>query len=766
MNAAALRLAEARHERVRLDVRGAVQGVGFRPFVYRRATALGLTGWVTNTPEGVTVEVEGPSEGIAALLREMRQAPPPNAIVASIATASLPTRGGTRFEIRASTLAGPRSATVLPDLATCDECLAETFDPANRRYRYPFTNCTHCGPRYSIVEDLPYDRARTTMRRFALCPACRIEYGNPADRRFHAEPNACSVCGPQLALWDAAGAVLAERNDALFAAAEALRRGRIVAIKGIGGFHLLVDARDEAAATRLRQRKHRPEKPLAVMFASLDAVAVEARVSPAEAALLTARERPIVLLHSRNGSLANAVAQGSRLIGAMLPCTPLHHLLLADLGFPVVATSGNRSDEPIVTDQSEALRRLAEIADLFLVHDRPIVQPLDDSVARIVTGRPMLLRRARGYAPAPVADAGEPGILALGGHLKATVALTTRAGTVLSQHLGDLDTPEARDTYDAAVADIVHLHDTKPRLVVHDFHPDYHSTRAASRFGARTIAVQHHVAHIAAVMAEHRLSPPLLGVAWDGTGYGPDGTVWGGEFIRITDSGWQRVAHLKPFRLPGGDAAVREPRRSALGLLFAAFGRDAFAMTDLAPVASFTPAERATLGVMLERGVNTPVTTSAGRLFDAVAALIGLRQRTSYEGQAAAALEGAVGEDLDRAYDFPVRSGEGAGPMIVDWQPALTALLADLRAGAPTAAIAAAFHAGLALVIADVAARIAERTVALAGGCFQNARLTEATAAALTVAGLRPFWPERVPPNDGGLALGQAWWAAHTLGDA
>jgi hydrogenase maturation protein HypF len=766
VNAAALRLAEARRERVRLDVRGAVQGVGFRPFVYRRATALGLTGWVTNTPEGVTVEVEGRVDGIAALLREMRQTPPPNAIVASIATASLPPRGGTHFEIRPSTLTGLRTATVLPDLATCDECLAETFDPANRRYRYPFTNCTHCGPRYSIVEDLPYDRARTTMRRFALCPACRIEYENPADRRFHAEPNACSVCGPQLALWDEAGAVLAERDDALFAAAEALRRGRIVAVKGIGGFHLLVDARDEAAATRLRQRKHRPEKPLAVMFASLDAVAAEARVSPAEAALLTACERPIVLLHSRNGSLANAVAQGSRLIGAMLPCTPLHHLLLADLGFPVVATSGNRSDEPIVTDESEALRRLAEIADLFLVHDRPIVRPLDDSVAHIVADRPMLLRRARGYAPAPVAAASEAGILALGGHLKATVALTTGAGIVLSQHLGDLDTPEARDAYDAAVADIVRLHDTKPRLAVHDLHPDYHSTRAAARFGAPAIAVQHHVAHIAACMAEHRLSAPLLGVAWDGTGYGPDGTIWGGEFIRITDSGWQRVAHLKPFCLPGGEFAVREPRRSALGLLVAAFGRDALAMTDLAPVASFTPAERATLGVMLERGVNTPVTTSAGRLFDAVAALLDLRQCTSYEGQAAAELESITDEATNRVYDFPVRPGAEGGPMIVDWQPALAALLADLRSGTPSTTISAAFHAGLADAIADVARRIGEAGIVLAGGCFQNARLTEATVAALTAAGTKPFWSERVPPNDGGLALGQAWWAAHTLGNA
>ena len=764
MSDAALRLEETRRERVRLDVRGAVQGVGFRPFVYRQAVALGLTGWVTNTPGGVTVEVEGAADSIAALVREMRQAPPPNATVTSIATLAMVPSDSTRFEIRPSTLNGLPTATVLPDIATCDECLAETFDQTNRRYHYPFTNCTHCGPRYSIIENLPYDRARTTMRRFAMCPACRAEYENPADRRFHAEPNACPACGPQLALWGAAGAILTERDDALLAAADALRRGKIVAVKGIGGFHLMVDAGDDAAVGRLRDRKHRPEKPFAVLFAALADVATEAHVDGVEAALLTSRERPIVLLRRHGHALVGSVAPGVPLIGAMLPYTPLHHLLLAELGFPVVATSGNRSDEPIVTDEQKALGRLAGIADLFLVHDRLILRPLDDSVVRIVAGRPMLLRRARGFAPASAADASEPGILALGGHLKATVALTTRAGIVLSQHLGDLDTPEARDAYDAAVGDLVRLHATKPPLVVHDLHPDYHSTRAAAAFHAPVVAVQHHVAHIAAVMAEHRLTPPVLGVAWDGTGYGPDGTIWGGEFIRITNAGWQRVAHLRPFGLPGGDAAVREPRRSAMGLLYAAFGREALLMTDLAPLTSFTPSERDTLAVMLERGVNTPVTSSAGRLFDAFAALLGLRQHASYEGQAAAELESVAGGGTDTLYDFPIRS-TAEGPMIVDWQPALETLLADLRAGTLPGPPSVAFHAGLATAIADVAGRVGETTVVLGGGCFQNARLTEMTAAALSTAGMRPFWPERVPPNDGGLALGQAWWTARTMGD-
>jgi hydrogenase maturation protein HypF len=416
-------------------------------------------------------------------------------------------------------------------------------------------------------------------------------------------------------------------------------------------------------------------------------------------------------------------------------------------------------------NEHEALVRLAGIADLFLVHDRPIVRPIDDSVARVVAGRPQLLRRARGYAPAPIAADVAPGILALGGHLKSALALSTGTGIVVGQHLGDLDTPEARDAYDTALADLAGLHRTAPRRVVRDLHPDYHATRVAERLGVPVVAVQHHVAHIASCMAEHGLHPPVLGVAWDGSGYGLDGTVWGGEFIRVDASGWRRVACLRPFRLPGGDAAIREPRRSAIGLLFAAFGRDALAMADLPPVADFAPAERETLATMLERAVNAPVTTSAGRLFDAVAALVGLRQRATYEGQAAVELEWAATLcDPSAAYDFPLREGNADAPLHIDWEPALRSILADVRVGAAASAIAAAFHHGLALAIATVASRIGEPTIVLTGGCFQNARLTEATIAALRAAGLTPRWHERVPANDGGLALGQAWWAAHMEG--
>jgi len=747
--------------RSRILVRGTVQGVGFRPFVHRQATALGLAGWVINSSAGVVVEAEGDPGRIAVLVREIREGPPANATVDSVETRTIAPRWDDGFEIRASDAAGACTAQVLPDFATCPDCLAELFDPADRRYRYPFINCTHCGPRYSIIEDIPYDRARTSMRRFAMCSACRAEYDNPADRRFHAEPNACAECGPRITLWNASGATLCDDDDALTAAAAAMRAGSIIAMKGIGGFHLLVDARNEIAVQRLRGRKRREEKPFAVMFPSLADVAASCRVRPAEEALLTAPARPIVLLRRTGGPIAAAVAPSNPWLGALLPYTPLHHLLMRELGFPVVATSGNISDEPIVSDEGEALERLGGIADLFLVHDRPIVRPVDDSVARVVCGRELLLRRARGYAPAPIELKGaRSGILALGGHLKGTVALTHADSAVLSQHIGDLDMIEARAAHTRAAKDLVQLYAEPPVLAVRDLHPDYASTRAAEASGLPVLAVQHHLAHVAACMAEHGLEPRVLGVAWDGTGYGPDGTIWGGEFLRVTAGGWSRFAKLRPFRLPGGDRAIREPRRAALGLLHEAYGERAFEMSELAPISAFSPTELGVVRQMLVRGINAPVTSSAGRLFDAFAALAGLHQTCAYEGQAAIELEGVADDQATgRRYRFAIRQGDDTA-FIVDWEPALAEALADLRAGVPTAEISAAFHDGLASAIADVAVRAGEQTVALTGGCFQNARLTESTVAALRAAGLDAVWHRRVPPNDGGLALGQAAWAA------
>ncbi|MBM3553830.1 MAG: carbamoyltransferase HypF [Alphaproteobacteria bacterium] len=744
-------------------MRGLVQGVGFRPFVHREATARGLAGWVRNSAEGVVLEAEGERSSLENLLDALERAAPAHAAVANLDVSEIAARGEAGFTILPSDAEGARKTLPAPDYATCPDCLEELFDASNRRYLYPFINCTQCGPRFSIIEDLPYDRARTSMRRFAMCAQCQREYDDPQDRRFHAEPNACPVCGPQLALWNTASETLAMDRDALLAATEALRAGAIVAVKGIGGFHLMVDARSQRAVTRLRARKRRPEKPFAVMFPTLATLHEACRISAEEEALLTSPASPIVLLKRSSDTLASAVAPENPLLGAMLPYSPLHHLLMRELGFPIVATSGNISDEPIVIDEHDVLARLTGVADIFLVHNRPIVRPLDDSVTRVVCGHELMLRRARGYAPASitVADA-MAGVLALGGHLKTSIALTGEGAVTLGPHIGDLESVETREAHARAAQDLIRLGGARPQLIVRDLHPDYATSRTAEDYGKPIFAVQHHLAHVVACMAENGVSPPALGVAWDGAGYGLDGTIWGGEFLLVTKSGWRRVAHLRSFPLPGGDAAAREPRRAALGLLYEAFGSGALAMADLVPLAAFTPNERDALGVMLARGVNSPLTSSAGRLFDAFAALCGLRQRASYEGQAASQLEWALTDCADGpAYPFPLRAPEKAGgAYIMDWAEALHVALSELRGGAAPGAISDALHNGLANAIVALAERIGERRVALSGGCFQNTRLLGTAVGALRAAGFEPLWHRRVPPNDGGLALGQAAWAA------
>lgn len=771
--------------RTRLFVRGAVQGVGFRPFVFRLATELGLAGWVNNSAQGVTIEIEGPADRREAFLLRLERERPPHSLVQSLEAVHLDGVGYAGFTIRASDPGGEVQALVLPDIATCEDCRREVLDPANRRYRYPFTNCTACGPRFSLIESLPYDRARTSMRGFRMCAACQAEYDDPRDRRFHAQPNACPVCGPQLALWDSAGAVLAQGDEALQGAVAALRTGSIVAVKGLGGFHLLVRAADDAAVQRLRTRKHREEKPLALMAPSFAAVAAWCRVDALEARVLQAPEAPIVLLRRAAGvgaGVAASVAPGNPTLGVMLPYTPLHHLLLADLGEGVVATSGNRSDEPICIEEREALRRLAGIADLFLVHDRPIVRHVDDSVVRVVLGRELVLRRARGYAPLPVRVRDPlPPTLAVGAHLKNTVALGRGREVFLSQHLGDLETVAALQAFEQAIGDLGRLFAMKPERVMADAHPDYLATKHARKSGAPVVCVQHHYAHILACMAENDLGAPVLGVAWDGTGFGTDGTVWGGEFLRVTLDAVERVGHLRLFRLPGGEQAVKEPRRSALGLLHALWGDAVFDRHDLAPVQAFEPAERKALQRMLAGGLQAPLTSSAGRLFDAVASLVGLRQRSRFEGQAAMDLEFALEPgDSDEAY--PVKlDALGPGELardrtlppctvhdecrafrrppttyLVDWAPMLERLLADLEARVPVWEIAAKFHNTLAEAIVMVARQVGERRVALSGGCFQNKYLLERAVQQLRDAGFSPYWHQRVPPNDGGIALGQA----------
>jgi len=627
-------------ERLRLEVRGAVQGVGFRPFVYRLARELSLDGWVVNDTRGVVIEVEGEPGDLRRFQRRLSAETPMAAVIQTLEATRLAPRGERDFRIRASSARGDKTVQLLPDIATCPSCKRELFDRRDRRHGYPFTNCTHCGPRFSIIRSLPYDRDGTTMERFSMCEACRTEYREPLDRRFHAQPNACPQCGPTLALWTRDGRTVETGPAALERTVEALRRGQIAAVKGLGGFHLMLDARDGQAIERLRRTKPRREKPLALMVRDLEQAGAVCRLDDRARAVLASPEAPILLLPRRRTPLVHeAVAPENPCLGIMLPSTPLHHLLLDRFGSPLVATSGNLSDEPMCTDEKEAVQRLGTLADLFLVHDRPIARHVDDSVAWIVGDQTRLLRRARGYAPRPLLmDFETPVILAVGAHLKSSVALSLGRQVFLSQHLGDLETPQAFEAFERVIADFLRLYEARPAIVAHDLHPDYLSTRwarewtgeadtltdgpeparAAEPAGAapRRIAVQHHHAHLAACLAENDFRGPALGVTWDGTGYGSDGHIWGGEFLVGDAAGFRRAAHLRGFRLPGGEAAIREPRRSALGLLFEICGARAFERDDLEPVRSFRAPERALLAAALERDINAPFTTSAGRLFD------------------------------------------------------------------------------------------------------------------------------------------------------
>jgi len=739
-------------ERIRIVVRGAVQGVGFRPFVYRLATELELEGWVLNSAQGVFIEGEGPRDSLNRFLLRLEKEKPPRAAVQSFESSFLDPVNYSGFEIRESQESGGKTVLILPDIATCADCVSEIFDPANRRFRYPFTNCTNCGPRFTIIEALPYDRAHTSMKKFRMCVDCDREYRDPRNRRFHAQPNACPRCGPQLQLWDSAGKVIVSKEEALCEAVESVRAGKIIALKGLGGFQLMVDAANERSVVRLRERKHREEKPFAVMAPSLITAHDLCRISELEERLLLSPESPIVLLERKNNArLAQSIAPGNPNVGVMLPYTPLHHLLLQSLGVPVVATSGNLSDEPICIDEQEALERLRGIADVFLVHDRAIVRHMDDSVARIMAGREIVLRRARGYAPLPVQlTQPVPSVLALGAHLKNTVALSVGSNVFVSQHIGDLETEQAYTAFVRSAADLPQLYHARIDAVACDMHPDYLSTKHAAQFSVPIRHVQHHWAHIVSCMAENELSAPLLGVSWDGTGYGGDGTIWGGEFLRADANGFTRVGHLRQFRLPGGEAAVKEPRRSAVGLLYEIFGDQLWSHNHL--LTAFDRSELPLIRQMLEKGVNAPVTSSAGRLFDAVAGLIGLRLRASFEGQAAMELEFAAYERADDKYSFALQE---KSPFVIDWQPAILEIIDDLRAGETRGMISAKFHNMLCDMIVAVARKIGQDKVVLSGGCFQNRLLTERTIDRLAAENFRPYWHQRIPPNDGGISLGQ-----------
>lgn len=746
--------------RVRLRVEGIVQGVGFRPFVFRLAEEAGLAGFVGNDAGGVFAELEGAQRVVDDAVATLRDNPPPLAIVERVQVDAIAPTGETGFAIAASEDSGQREALVSPDVATCADCLAELFDPADRRYRYPFTNCTNCGPRFTIVRDVPYDRPNTTMAGFEMCAACAAEYADPRDRRYHAQPVCCPACGPELA-FDEGDATAA--GDPLAAAVAALRRGAVVAVKGLGGYHLAALASDEDAVATLRGRKHREDKPFAIMVADTEAAGRLCQVDATERALLASPRAPIVLLRRRpDAAVADAVAPGNRELGVMLPYTPLHHLLLAELGEPIVLTSGNVSDEPIAYRDDDARQRLAPIADAFLTHDRPIHMRTDDSVARVVRGAPMLLRRARGYAPQPVPlpqPCPRP-VLACGAELKHTFALARGQRAFVSHHIGDLENYETLRSFTEGVAHYRRLFDLAPQVAAHDLHPEYLSTKyAADLDDVELEPVQHHHAHIASCLADNSRTDRVIGVAFDGLGLGCDDTIWGGEILLAEDGGFERAGALEAVPLPGATAAIRQPWRMAAAWLDAAYDGDPPGDLDVAA----RNAERwADVLAVARSGVNSPLTTSMGRLFDAVAALAGLRDTITYEGQAAIELEQRADPTESGAYPLPVADEDGL--LRLRGRETIRAVAADVRAGVPVPAVAGRFHRAVTEAVTAACRAARDRTglsiAALSGGVFQNRLLVEATAAALERDGFEVLLHRRVPPNDGGISLGQTAAAA------
>lgn len=784
--------------RTRIRVRGRVQGVGFRPFVFRVAQSLGLSGWVRNDALGVLIEVEGRESAVKTFKDKLVNELPAPAAIDECIDEACAVQHEPAFVIVASQAEGQKLATILPDLATCRDCQREVQDPSDRRHRYPFTNCTHCGPRFTIIEALPYDRPNTTMAQFTMCADCQREYEDPMDRRFHAQPNACPVCGPQLryyesepalgtrytttgnlrapaeqlALVGAAPGLKARREHALTVAVASILAGCVVAVQGLGGFHLIVDATNETAVRRLRERKHRWEKPLAIMVGNLEQARMHVELQPAVEQLLTSSEAPIVLCRKcTHSTVAQSVAPDTPYLGVMIASTPLHHLLLAAVQRPIVATSGNLSEEPICIDPDEALSRLAGIADGWLVHDRPIERHMDDSVMHIVCHVPQFLRRARGFAPLPIAvPQSDLVVLALGSHQKNTIALAVQDRVFVSQHIGDLDSLQTRQACERVVHDFLALYAVRPHVIAHDLHPDYASSELAEALTAPgalldavpRIAVQHHHAHLAAGLADAGQQGQALGVIWDGSGLGMDATLWGSEFLLGDAAGFERIAALKPYPLLGGEAAARDPRRSALSLLACALGPDAFEADDLPCVAGIPLRDRKLLHKMFLNRVGSPMTSSMGRLFDAVAALCNLVTHQSFEGRGGMLLETHCDAIEDAHYPLPrveagSASAKGATPRCwLDPAPLIRAVVADVRAGTSQTTIATRFHAALVATVVDVASQTEVDCVVLSGGCFQNRKLTEACVTALRDLKLKVIIHRGVPANDGGLSLGQA----------
>ncbi len=754
---------------VRLQIRGTVQGVGFRPWIYRLAEELHLKGFVRNTSQGAFIEIEGEDLQVEDFLRRLRSETPAHCVITQFFLTENSPKGFNQFQILPSLDEKLHEAIVLPDIASCPDCIKEIFDKRNRRYLYPFTNCTHCGPRYSIIQTLPYDRINTSMSKFVMCEKCQQEYGDPNNRRFHAQPNACSVCGPKVSLWDNAGQVLASSQEALPAAANLIKRGTIVAVKALGGFYLMADALNNDAVGLLRQRKLRPHKPLALMMPSIEMASQYCDYSdPLEKVLLQSPQAPIILLPKAIKGLrvSEQVAPDNPYLGIMLPSMPLLHILSRMVNRPLVATSGNLSEEPICIDNVQALSRLKDIADFFLVHDRPIVRHVDDSIVQVISHEPSIGRRARGFAPLPI-DIGRDcnGILATGSHQKNTVALGIGSSAIISQHIGDLDNNLSCVTFEQTISSIKSIYDAPIKAVACDSHPDYASSRYAHTLMDGAIKVQHHHAHVASCMAEHGLGHEVLGIAWDGTGYGPDGTIWGGEFLVTDGIDFRRFAHLRTFALPGGDQAIKEPRRSALGLLYELCNGNWSEFKDLPCVAAFDPQELHIIQQMIKQKINTPMTSSMGRLFDGVSSLIGLCHHASYEGQAAMALEYQISdkyflapyyyEVVPEDYKNKVRS--------IDWSDIIKGVIEDFRMGREPMLISTRFHLTLIRIIMDMAHDVNKSDIVLSGGCFQNKWLLENAIGVLEEEGFNPYWNTQVPANDGGISLGQIYVAARRL---
>ncbi len=744
-------------KRIRAVVNGRVQGVGFRPTVYNHAIKSNLTGFVKNIPSGVIIEAEGEGESITDFLERLRKEPPKQAYIEALHTEEIRPLGDVVFEISPSTRSGDLLIGMPPDLATCDECRDELFDSKNRRYKYPFINCTNCGPRFTIVQELPYDREKTSMDSFKLCDQCYAEYTDPGDRRFDAQPNACAVCGPALTLIDDKGEPLP--GNPIEETAGLLGNGRIIAIKGLGGYHLSCVATSNEAISLLRSRKNRPSKALAVMFSSIEEVKRHCEVNETEERELTSFARPVVILHRRDTSdLSKLISPDSEDIGAFLPYTPLHYLLLSQIDC-LVMTSGNLAEEPIVKDEQELRRVLGNIADFALIHNRPIVRRCDDSVMKFIQNKPLLIRRSRGFVPEPIELPFEgPPVIACGAELKNTFCITRGNKAFLSQHIGDLTEYTSYHFYKESIDDLLRLLKVEPEIVAHDMHPDYLSTRHAQKLGIGNIVpIQHHHAHIAACMVEHKINEPVIGVAFDGAGYGPDGTVWGGEFFLADYSSCQRVAHIRQYRMPGGEEAIRNPIRMALSYIVTDFELKADSYYG-SLFRAIPPDESGILQQMIKNGFRSPLTSSCGRLFDAVAALLGICDTISYEGQAAIRLQSLSKSGENATYPFDIAQGDGL--KVISFSPMIRKIIADLKSGKEKAVISAMFHNTIAASVAEMCNQIRSSEgitkVVLSGGVFQNDMLLALTEENLKKAGFEVYSHQKVPPNDGGIALGQA----------